>query len=39
MFVHVYTERVKMCPVIDNPASFKIRAVIYFLFAEIMSAV
>jgi hypothetical protein len=34
VFVLVSTERVMMCPAIDNPASCEIRAVIRFLHAK-----
>jgi hypothetical protein len=38
VFVFVSTEKVMMYPVIDNPTSCKIRAVICFLYAKTMSA-
>jgi hypothetical protein len=38
VFVFVSTERVMMCPAIDNPTSFKIRNVICSLHTKKMSA-
>jgi hypothetical protein len=38
VFVLVSTERVIMCPPIDNPATCEIRALIRFLRAKNMSA-
>jgi hypothetical protein len=39
MFVLVSTERVMMCPAMDNSASCEIRAVVRFLHVRNMSAV
>jgi hypothetical protein len=38
VFVLVSEEGVMVCPTIDNPASYKIRAIIRFLHAKNMSA-